>query len=118
MAEPAAKPRAGRRNAEAATAPATFVVRDIIRRRVTVSPSKAPGMLRSAVYFDCCCLRGSATARRTLSPGGGRGAPTFTAGGPPGAPPRRSGAAPPALRRLVVSGRTRGDRRGAGVPYR
>ena len=40
-----------------ATAPAVCVVSVMNRRRVTVSPSKAPGMLRSAVYLDCGSLR-------------------------------------------------------------
>src|SRR3954471_19987118 len=106
MAEPAAKPSAGSRNAEAATAPAACVVSVIIRRRVTVSPSKAPGMLRSAVYLDCGCLRGSAT-----------GAPNFIARRVRGGPPARAGAPPRALDRLVVSGRTGRHRGGAGVPH-
>src|SRR4051794_29033195 len=107
IAEPAAKPSAGSRNADAATAPAAWVVSVIIRRRVTVSPSKAPGTLRSAVYLDCGCLRGSAT-----------GAPNFIARRSPAGPPGRSGAPPPALGRLVARGRTLADGPGAGVPDR
>ena len=41
------------------------------RRRVTVSPSKAPGIQRSAVYFDLGSLRAEATTARTISTGGG-----------------------------------------------
>src|SRR3954452_2779763 len=102
IAEPAAKPSAGSRKADAATAPAPCTVRVINRRRVTVSPSKAPGMLRSAVYLDCDCWRGSGTGWRRLPPG-----------------VRRSAArtAPGALRGLVVRPRTRGHRRGAGLPH-
>ena len=37
------------------------------RRRVTVSPSKAPGMFRSAVYLDLGCLRDSGTGAGILS---------------------------------------------------
>src|SRR4051812_22229434 len=106
MAEPAAKPSAGSAKAEAAMAPAACVVSVIIRRRVTVSPSKAPGMLRSAVYFDCGCLRGSTTA-----------APNFIARRVRGGPPGRSGAPPPALGGLVVRCRTARHRDGAGLPY-
>jgi len=46
---PSANPRAGSRNAPAATAPPTWAVVVMKRRRVTVSPSKAPGICRSAV---------------------------------------------------------------------
>jgi hypothetical protein len=39
--------------------PAPFAVTVISRRRVTVSPSKAPGIPRSAVYLDLeLCGRG------------------------------------------------------------
>src|ERR687888_329338 len=61
IAEPAAKASAGSVNAAAASPPAPCTVSVIMRRRVTVSPSKAPGMLRSAVYLDFVCLRGSGT---------------------------------------------------------
>ncbi len=54
---PSANPSAGSVNAPAATAPAPFTVPTMNRRRVTVSPSKAPGMLRSAVYFGLGSLR-------------------------------------------------------------
>jgi len=57
---PSAKPSAGRRKADAATAPATFAVPVMNRRRVTVSPSKAPGIMRSAVYLLLVCRRSSA----------------------------------------------------------
>ena len=51
-AEPTAKPRAGSVNVATATAPAPWTVKPIRRRRVTVSPSNAPGMRRSDVYLD------------------------------------------------------------------
>src|SRR5688500_20367366 len=51
-AEPAAKPSAGSAKADTATAPAPCTVSVMKRRRVTVSPSKEPGMPRSAVYLD------------------------------------------------------------------
>src|SRR3954451_24398845 len=60
MADPAANPRAGRRKAEAATIPAPCAVSVMNLRRVTVSPSKATGMLRSAVYLLLGSLRPSA----------------------------------------------------------
>src|ERR1700736_5686574 len=55
---PSAKPSAGSVKAPAATAPAVWAVPVMNRRRVIVSPSKAPGILRSAVYLDLCfaCL--------------------------------------------------------------
>src|SRR3954454_650962 len=56
---PSAKPMAGSRNAEAATAPAAWVVPVMNRRRVTVSPSNAPGIPRSDVYLDFWRRRGS-----------------------------------------------------------
>jgi hypothetical protein len=43
---------AGSAMADTATAPAMCTVPVMSRRRVTVSPSKAPGIWRSAVYFD------------------------------------------------------------------
>ena len=51
-AEPAAKPSTGSVNAIAAAAPEPCAASVMKRRRVTVSPSNAPGMLRSAVYLD------------------------------------------------------------------
>src|SRR5438874_6231110 len=54
---PRAKASAGRTKADAATAPATFADPTMKRRRVTVSPSYAPGISRSAVYFDLGSLR-------------------------------------------------------------
>src|SRR4051794_33294715 len=108
IAEPAAKPSAGSRNAEAATAPAPCTVRVINRRRVTVSPSNAPGMFRSAVYLDCgCFLRGSATR-----------AANFIARRAWAGPRERLCAAPAALRRLVVRRRTLPERRRARRPHR
>jgi hypothetical protein len=49
---PIAKPSAGSVKEAAAIAPAVWAVPVMKRRRVTVSPSKAPGIIRSAVYFD------------------------------------------------------------------
>src|SRR3954452_11984761 len=68
---PIAKARAGSVNEAAATAPAPCAVSVMKRRRVTVSPSKAPGINRSAVYLDLGSLRGEGTARRTISTGTG-----------------------------------------------
>src|SRR5205085_4669790 len=65
-AEPTANASAGSVKAIAAAAPAPCAVSVIIRRRVIVSPSKAPGMLRSAVYFGFGCRRGSGTAGAEL----------------------------------------------------
>src|SRR5215213_5767574 len=59
-AEPAAKPSAGSVNAETAIAPAPWTVTVMNRRRVTVSPSNAPGMPRSRVYLLLGSLRPSA----------------------------------------------------------
>src|SRR3954451_14109235 len=58
--EPSAKPRTGSVNDIAATAPAPWATPVIRRRRVTVSPSKAPGMFRSTVYLDFGVLRAEA----------------------------------------------------------
>src|SRR3954451_13351226 len=107
IAEPAAKPSAGSRNAEAATAPAPCTVRVINRRRVTVSPSNAPGMFRSAVYLDCgCVLRGSATR-----------APNFIARRARAGPEEGPAAPPAALGGLVVRRRTLPQRLGARLPH-
>src|SRR5262245_219877 len=57
-ADPSANPSAGSVNVATATPPATWTVRPIARRRVTVSPSKDPGIRRSAVYFDFGGVRG------------------------------------------------------------
>src|SRR3954451_20593206 len=68
---PIAKPRAGSRKATVATAPATLTVPVMNRRRVTVSPSNAPGMSRSAVYL-LSVWRGSSAmsgARNLIAPG-------------------------------------------------
>ena len=54
---PSAKPSAGSVNAAAAMPPAPFVTAPMKRRLVTVSPSKAPGIPRSAVYFEDCLWR-------------------------------------------------------------
>ena len=64
---PSAKPSAGRVNAEAAMAPAVCAVPVMNRRRVTVSPSKAPGIRRSRVYLDFFGFRRSAMERRGAS---------------------------------------------------
>src|SRR4051794_7961538 len=76
-AEPAAKPSAGSTKAEAATAPAPCAVSVMNRRRVTVSPSNAPAMSRSAAYLDLGVFLGSGTngrsdakGRGTISPAG------------------------------------------------
>src|SRR3954469_23246396 len=61
IGEPAAKPIAGNSTAAVATPPAVCVVITMKRRRVTVSPSNAPGMLRSAVSLETGCLRLSGT---------------------------------------------------------
>src|SRR4051812_4256689 len=65
---PSAKPRAGRTKAAVATAPVTWTVPVMNRRRVIVSPSNAPGMPRSAVYFDLASLRSAMTGARNLAP--------------------------------------------------
>ena len=54
---PSAKPSVGSKIADVATAPATWTVPVMKRRRVTVSPSKAPGISRSTVYLDLGTLR-------------------------------------------------------------
>jgi hypothetical protein len=65
---PRAKPSAGSTKAETATAPATLTVPVMNRRRVTVSPSKAPGIPRSAVYLLVVFRRSSAiSGGETLS---------------------------------------------------
>src|SRR4051794_41756169 len=91
-AEPTANASAGSVKAIAAAAPAPCAVSVIIRRRVIVSPSKAPGMLRSAVYFGFGCRRGSGTAGAGLyPPAGGRPppppAPLWGPSGRPRPPP-------------------------------
>src|SRR3954471_7664628 len=65
---PSAKPSAGRTNAAVATAPVRWTVPVMKRRRVTVSPSNAPGMPRSAVYLDLASLRSAMAGRETLAP--------------------------------------------------
>ena len=72
-AEPIAKPSAGSVKPITATAPAPWTVRPMSRRRVTVSPSNAPGISRSLVYFDFGGVRrGWGTARKIIDarPGG------------------------------------------------
>src|SRR5207302_4910071 len=59
---PNAKPSAGSVKAPAAIAPAVWALPVMKRRRVIVSPSKAPGIKRSAVYLDVYLVRLSATA--------------------------------------------------------
>ena len=51
-AEPTANPSAGSVKAATAMAPPPLTANTITRRRVTVSPSKAPGISRSSVYLD------------------------------------------------------------------
>ena len=58
---PIANPSAGSRNAPAATTPAAWLETVMNRLRVTVSPSKAPGICRSSVYLDLCFERLSDT---------------------------------------------------------
>ncbi len=60
---PIAKPSAGSVKDIAATAPAAWAEPVMKRRRVTVSPSYAPGMLRSRVYLEAClsCLLAKGT---------------------------------------------------------
>src|SRR5271167_1700109 len=61
---PIAKPSAGSTKAAVATAPAPLAVTVMNLRRVTVSPSNAPGMPRSSVYLDFCFARLLATGRK------------------------------------------------------
>ena len=61
---PIAKPIEGNTKAAVATAPAPLAVTVMNLRRVTVSPSNAPGMPRSSVYLDFCFARLSATGRK------------------------------------------------------
>src|SRR3954452_7649892 len=119
---PSAKPSAGRTNAAVATAPVTWTVPVMKRRRVIVSPSNAPGMPRSAVYLDLASLRSAMTGARNLS------AACFAAA--PRSAGRRSAdrrpvAAKSARRRAqglgragiaVASGRLRGLQRPVGAP--
>src|SRR4051794_21156287 len=99
--EPIAKPIAGSRMAAVAMAPPAWTVRVMNRRRVTVSPSKAPGMFRSAVYLEMGCLRDSGTGLETLPPALARGL--------------RPGA-PATFRRFMVRARTAPDRLRASLP--
>src|SRR5262245_7381709 len=74
---PSANPSAGSAIADTATAPATFTVTPMKRRRVTVSPSNEPGMRRSDVYLllvfrRSSAMRGGEPYRR--SPGAGEAA--------------------------------------------
>src|SRR3954451_16991553 len=64
---PSAKPSAGRTKAAVATAPVRWTVPVMKRRRVTVSPSNAPGMPRSAVYLDLASLGSAMVGARNLS---------------------------------------------------
>src|SRR5579859_7051943 len=63
---PMAKPRAGSVKAAAARPPSPWTVTFMNRRRVTVSPSNAPGMFRSTVYFDRFSLCLSDTDKRDV----------------------------------------------------
>ena len=67
---PSAKPSAGSTIAAVATAPAVWAVPTMKRRRVTVSPSKPPGIWRSTVVFGFAGLRsgtGIRVVRRTVA---------------------------------------------------
>src|SRR4051794_17295166 len=75
---PRAKPSAGSRIAEVAMAPVAWTVPTMKRRRVTVSPSNAPGMPRSAVYLLLACFLGTVVrvpVRGTRDPAGRRPGP-------------------------------------------
>src|SRR5207302_5761781 len=63
-----ANPRAGRAIAAVATIPAPFAAPTMNRRRVTVSPSYAPGMLRSSVYLGFLVLRRSGKGSAASGP--------------------------------------------------
>ena len=66
---PIAKPSAGSgERRRPPRAPARLGADPVMnRRRVTVSPSKAPGIRRSSVYLDLCFARLSGTEPRTIS---------------------------------------------------
>src|SRR5918992_4743223 len=75
-AEPAAKPRAGSVKVATAIPPPAWTARPMARRRVTVSPSNAPGMSRSLVYLDFGGLRrGWGTSPKIIDAGLGRAPP-------------------------------------------
>ena len=105
-AEPAANPSAGSANAETAIAPAPWAVRVMNRRRVTVSPSNAPGIPRSRVYLLLGSLRPSAMREEnnidaervgTGTPSGGQraGAAARSAAAAPASPARAAALAAP-----------------------
>ena len=75
---PIAKPSAGSTKAPAATAPALCEPTVMNLRRVIVSPSKAPGILRSSVYLDlfaaCLSDTGAEQYRGPFQRGVGRSA--------------------------------------------
>ena len=111
IAEPAAKPSAGSTTAAVATAPAVWTVPTMKRRRVTVSPSNAPGCCaRRCTWKVAACesrARGAECYRSTGSKAACRGARRH-----------RSGAPPPSLGGLVVRCRTARDGRRSGFPDR
>src|SRR4051812_38518715 len=130
---PSAKPSAGRTNAAVATAPVTWTVPVMKRRRVIVSPSNAPGMPRSAVYLNLASLRSAMAGERTLSPAESTPPTPSTAGRSadsrhvPGETARRraqrlGGVRGPlaggVLRRLQRPVGAPADGRGAGLPRR
>src|SRR5437764_1931631 len=59
---PSAKPSAGSVKAAAAATPARWTEPTMNRRRVTVSPSKLPGIRRSSVYGDFAWRRSATDA--------------------------------------------------------
>ena len=67
---PMANASGGSVKAAAAVIPAPCAVSVMKRRRVTVSPSKAPGIPRSAVYLDLGSFRAEATTPRTITTDG------------------------------------------------
>src|SRR5688572_17111372 len=99
-AEPTAKPSAGSVNVATAMPPPTWTARPIARRRVTVSPSNAPGIRRSDVYLGFGCLRrGWGTCEAKIIDAA------------------LAGAAPTCLGRLVVRRRTVPDDPHARLPH-
>src|SRR3954462_8679251 len=80
---PRAKPSAGSAMAETATAPATLAAPVMNRRRVTVSPSKAPGIRRSVVYLDLICRRSAICGEEPYSRPSLGALPARDAGPPP-----------------------------------
>src|SRR3954454_24366601 len=125
---PTAKTRAGSVKAATAVMPAPCAVSVMKRRRVTVSPSNAPGTPRSAVYLDLGSLRVAATTPKTISTAGRRppaaAAPPSARRPPPAPSGPRAARFPDGARarlrgclrglRLALGGRLRGARDHAG----